>query len=313
MLQLAVTDEMRGRVLGIYGYAFVGTAPLGGLLAGWLAEVGGTQLAFLVAGLVAAAATDLRVVRHRPRRARCDAADRSRWRSRTRTTRILPSAGRSIWRYATWSFAGLGQQGLEVSALGLGCMGMSDFYGTAAERDESEAIATIDRAAELGVTMLDTADMYGPFTNEQLIGKALTGRRDQFVVATKFGFVRQADGSQTINGRPEHVHRACDASLQRLDIDVIDLYYQHRLDRSVPIEETVGAMAELVEAGKVRYLGLSEAGPATIRRAQRGVSDLRSAIGILAVRARRRGRRCCRPCASSASASWRTARSAAAS
>jgi aryl-alcohol dehydrogenase-like predicted oxidoreductase len=161
----------------------------------------------------------------------------------------------------------LGTQGLEVSALGLGCMGMSDFYGTAAERDESEAIATIDRAAELGVTMLDTADMYGPFTNERLIGKALTGRRDQFIVATKFGIVHQADGSQTIDGRPEHVHRACDASLQRLDIDVIDLYYQHRLDRSVPIEETVGAMAELVEAGKVRYLGLSEAGPATIRRA----------------------------------------------
>ncbi|MFZ0919254.1 MAG: aldo/keto reductase [Candidatus Dormiibacterota bacterium] len=161
----------------------------------------------------------------------------------------------------------LGTQGLEVSALGLGCMGMSDFYGTAEERDEREAIATIDRAAELGVTMLDTADMYGPFTNEQLIGKALTGRRDQYVVATKFGFERQADGSQVINGRPEHVHRACDASLQRLDIDVIDLYYQHRLDRSVPIEETVGAMAELVEAGKVRFLGLSEAGPATMRRA----------------------------------------------
>ncbi|HEV3274053.1 MAG TPA: aldo/keto reductase, partial [Candidatus Dormibacteraeota bacterium] len=161
----------------------------------------------------------------------------------------------------------LGTQGLEVSALGLGCMGMSDFYGTAEERDEREAIATIDRAAELGVTMLDTADMYGPFTNEQLIGKALTGRRDQYVVATKFGFERQADGSQVINGRPEHVQRACDASLQRLDIDVIDLYYQHRLDRSVPIEETVGAMAELVEAGKVRFLGLSEAGPATVRRA----------------------------------------------
>jgi aryl-alcohol dehydrogenase-like predicted oxidoreductase len=161
----------------------------------------------------------------------------------------------------------LGTQGLEVSALGLGCMGMSDFYGTPEERDEREAIATIDRAAELGVTMLDTADMYGPFTNEQLIGKALVGRRDQFVVATKFGFVRLADGSQTINGRPEHVHRACDASLERLDIDVIDLYYQHRLDRSVPIEETVGAMAELVAAGKVRFLGLSEAGAATIRRA----------------------------------------------
>jgi len=161
----------------------------------------------------------------------------------------------------------LGTQGLEVSALGLGCMGMSDFYGTAEERDEHEAIATIDRAAELGVTMLDTADMYGPFTNEQLIGRALTGRRDQYVVATKFGFERQADGSQIINGRPEYVHRACDASLGRLDIDVIDLYYQHRLDRSVPIEETVGAMSELVQAGKVRFLGLSEAGPDTIRRA----------------------------------------------
>ena len=161
----------------------------------------------------------------------------------------------------------LGTQGLEVSALGLGCMGMSDFYGTAEERDEREALATIDCAAELGVTMLDTADMYGPFTNEQLVGKALTGRRDQYVVATKFGFERMPDGSQTINGHPEHVHRACDASLQRLDIDVIDLYYQHRLDRSVPIEETVGAMAELVQVGKVRFLGLSEAGPATIRRA----------------------------------------------
>src|SRR6202049_3424755 len=146
-------------------------------------------------------------------------------------------------------------------------MVMSDFYGTAEERDEREALATIDCAAELGVTMLDTADMYGPFTNEQLVGKALTGRRDQYVVATKFGFERMHDGSQTINGPPEHVHRACDASLQRLDIDVIDLYYQHRLDRSVPIEETVGAMAELVQAGKVRFLGLSEAGPATIRRA----------------------------------------------
>jgi len=161
----------------------------------------------------------------------------------------------------------LGKQGLEVGVIGLGCMGMSDFYGTPEERDDGESIATIDRAAELGVTMLDTADMYGPFTNEELIGKALTGRRDQFVVATKFGFVRQADGSQALSGRPEHVRRACDASLRRLDIDTIDLYYQHRVDRSVPIEETVGAMAELVREGKIRFLGLSEAGAATIRRA----------------------------------------------
>ena len=161
----------------------------------------------------------------------------------------------------------LGTQGLEVSALGLGCMGMSDFYGTAEERDESEAIATIDRAAELGVTLLDTADMYGPFTNEQLVGRALTGRRDQYVVATKFGIERKPDGSQAANGRPEYVHQACDASLQRLDIDVIDLYYQHRIDRAVPIEETVGAMAELVDAGKVRFVGLCEVSPETIRRA----------------------------------------------
>jgi aryl-alcohol dehydrogenase-like predicted oxidoreductase len=161
----------------------------------------------------------------------------------------------------------VGTQGLEVGAIGLGCMGMSDFYGSPEDRDEGEAIGTIDRAAEVGITMLDTADMYGPFTNEELIGKALTGRRDQFVIATKFGLVRQADGSQTISGRPDHVHRACEASLRRLDVDTIDLYYQHRVDRTVPIEETVGAMAELVAAGQVRFLGLSEAGPGTIRRA----------------------------------------------
>jgi aryl-alcohol dehydrogenase-like predicted oxidoreductase len=161
----------------------------------------------------------------------------------------------------------LGAEGLEVSAIGLGCMGMSDFYGTAEDRDQSEAIAAIDRAAEVGITLLDTADMYGPFTNEELVGRALTGRRDRFVVATKFGLERHPDGLQTINGRPEYVHRACDASLRRLDIDTIDLYYQHRLDRSVPIEETVGAMADLVADGKVRYIGLSEAGAATIRRA----------------------------------------------
>jgi aryl-alcohol dehydrogenase-like predicted oxidoreductase len=159
----------------------------------------------------------------------------------------------------------LGGQGLEVAAEGLGCMGMSEFYGPA---DEVEAIATIHRAIDLGVTLLDTADMYGPFTNERLVGRAITGRRDQVVLATKFGNERREDGSWVgINGRPEYVHAACDASLARLGVDVIDLYYQHRVDRRVPIEETVGAMAELVQAGKVRFLGLSEAAPATIRRA----------------------------------------------
>ena len=159
----------------------------------------------------------------------------------------------------------LGRQGLEVSPMGLGCMGMSEFYGTA---DEPESIATIHRAIDLGITFLDTADMYGPFTNEQLVGRAIRGRRDEVVVATKFGNERSPDGSYLgINGRPEYVRRACDASLRRLGIDQIDLYYQHRVDTTVPIEDTVGAMADLVRQGKVRFLGLSEAAPATIRRA----------------------------------------------
>jgi aryl-alcohol dehydrogenase-like predicted oxidoreductase len=154
---------------------------------------------------------------------------------------------------------------LVVSELGLGCMGMSEFY---AGRDEPEAIATLHRALELGVTLLDTADMYGPFTNEQLVGRAIRDRRDQVVLATKFGNVRtEAGGWLGVSGKPDYVPQACDASLQRLGVDVIDLYYQHRVDPTVPIEETIGAMAELVQQGKVRYLGMSEAAPATIRRA----------------------------------------------
>jgi aryl-alcohol dehydrogenase-like predicted oxidoreductase len=160
----------------------------------------------------------------------------------------------------------LGMQGLEVSALGLGCMGMSEFYGAA---DEAESVATIHRALDLGVTLLDTADIYGPFTNEVLVGQAIADRRDQVVLATKFGIVRDPNNPRArgVNGRPEYVRECCHNSLRRLATDHIDLYYQHRVDPDVPIEETVGAMAELVAEGKVRYLGLSEAGVQTIRRA----------------------------------------------
>ncbi|HEY1368103.1 MAG TPA: aldo/keto reductase [Gaiellaceae bacterium] len=159
----------------------------------------------------------------------------------------------------------LGAQGLEVSAIGLGCMGMSEFYGST---DEGEAIATIHRALELGVDFLDTADMYGPFTNEKLVGRAIAGRRDEVVLATKFGNVRGAGGERLgIRGDADYVRQACDASLERLGVEHIDLYYQHRVDRQVPIEETVGAMAGLVAAGKVRHIGLSEAAPETVRRA----------------------------------------------
>jgi aryl-alcohol dehydrogenase-like predicted oxidoreductase len=154
---------------------------------------------------------------------------------------------------------------LEVSALGLGCMGMSEFYGPG---DEAESVATIHRALDLGMTFLDTADIYGPFTNEILVGRAIQGRRDQVVLATKFGIRREEDGSwQGISGRPDYVKQACDASLKRLNVSHIDLYYQHRVDKDTPIEETVGALADLVRAGKVRHIGLSEAAPATLRRA----------------------------------------------
>ena len=161
----------------------------------------------------------------------------------------------------------LGREGLTVSAQGLGCMGMSDFYGG---RDEEESVRTIHRALDLGIAFFDTADMYGPFTNEELVGKALKGHRDQVILATKFGNQRTPDGKFVrINGTPEYVRAAVEGSLRRLGVDVIDLYYQHRVDPTVPIEDTVGAMAELVKEGKVRFLGLSEAAPETIRRAHK--------------------------------------------
>jgi aryl-alcohol dehydrogenase-like predicted oxidoreductase len=155
-------------------------------------------------------------------------------------------------------------QGLVVSAQGLGCMGMSQSYGPG---DDQESVATIHRALDLGMTFLDTADVYGPYTNERLVGRAIAGRRDEVVLATKFGNQRLDDGRRVVNGKPDYVRQACDASLERLGVDHIDLYYQHRVDRSVPVEDTWGAMAELVQAGKVGYLGISEAAPATVRRA----------------------------------------------
>ena len=160
----------------------------------------------------------------------------------------------------------LGKQGLVVSTLGLGCMGMSEFYGA---RDDRESIATIHRALDLGVTLLDTADMYGPYLNEELVGRAIQGRREGVVIATKFGIVRDAKNPNVrgVSGKPDYVRSSCEGSLRRLQVDTIDLYYQHRVDPDTPIEETVGAMAQLVKEGKVRYLGLSEAGAQTLRRA----------------------------------------------
>jgi len=169
---------------------------------------------------------------------------------------------------ATIKVRRLGAQGLQTSAIGLGCMGMSEFYGPS---DEKESIGTIHRALELGITMLDTADMYGPFKNEELVGRAIKGKRDRVIIATKFGNVRDPSDptKRGINGRPEYVRQSCEGSLKRLNVETIDLYYQHRVDPNTPIEETVGAMADLVKEGKVRYLGLSEAAVATIRRAHK--------------------------------------------
>jgi len=174
----------------------------------------------------------------------------------------------------------LGTQGLEVTAMGLGCMGMSEFYGTI---DEDEAIATIHRALDLGLNFLDTADMYGPFTNEKLVGKAIKDRRDEVVLATKFGNQRTEDGDFLgVNGKPEYVKKSCEDSLRRLGVDHIDLYYQHRIDTDVPVEDTIGAMGDLIDEGKVRFIGVSEAAPETIRRAhaERPLSALQTEYSL---------------------------------
>ena len=205
----------------------------------------------------------------------------------------------------------LGTQGLHVSRQGLGCMGMSEFYGPG---DDAESVATIHRALELGVTFFDTADMYGPYVNEELVGAALAGHRDRVVIATKFGIVRDTSdtSSRSVNGRPEYVRRSCEGSLTRLGVDHIDLYYQHRVDPNTPIEETVGAMAELVAEGKVRYLGLSEAAPATIGGPTPCIPSRPCRPSTRSGRASPRPRSC-PPCASWASASCPTARSGAGS